>query len=411
MLGWLLLAAACDSDRDHVWDPDDPFPWLSYEPPDGWQRHDPGPAIIESPAMKTFVPTQRAGDSKLRVIVHDATDFESRMDRVGELYWRACLRRQRNLRLEAKRRGKPVPASTCRRVTPSISGFEEVVAVFEQGPRDRGIKKRIIHFVRRQDGRRFRIDYEGDDAEFDQHRESVLASFETLRFVRQDPAPGPSRQARIDSLREQLDGNKLWLYDGAAAGARLTDEDLELLREPSFAGVESLNLFSGHAAGLTGLELGDAGLVNVAHLPLTFLCLRGTLVTDAGLAKLAGLPLQTLVLDGTLVEGDGLRHLSGMPLENLDLARTGVDDASLPLLRGLPLRSLDLRSTAITDAGLAHLKDLGLFSLVLSGTDISEAGLAALGAGGVRYALIPKHVPEEAVARLRERFPDMDLMQ
>ena len=50
-------------------------------------------------------------------------------------------------------------------------------------------------------------------------------------------------------------------------------------------------------------------------------------------------------------------------------------------------------------------------TIQLTGTEISEAGLAVLGEAGVRVATIPRHIPKDAVARLGERHPDLDLIQ
>lgn len=106
------------------------------------------------------------------------------------------------------------------------------------------------------------------------------------------------------------------------------------------------------------------------------------LVTDAGLENLAGMPLTHLDLMGsTHITGSGFSHLQGTPLASLNLAACReILDSSLALLRGLPLTNLDLQEcTLVTDVGLAHLHGMPLARLDLAGCwGVTQAGVAEL---------------------------------
>lgn len=91
---------------------------------------------------------------------------------------------------------------------------------------------------------------------------------------------------------------------------------------------------------------------------VTFVTLRGPLVTDQALDSIAGLD----------------------KLEYLDLGDSQITDAGLARIRGLRrLKYLCIDGTRVTDAGLAHLREMrNLQHLMLDRTVISDAGLSQL---------------------------------
>jgi hypothetical protein len=333
------------------------YGWFRYTPPEGWTKHEPSPGVTYAPTLAQFHPDVDDLEDVPRLEIREVTDAKSRTERVAALY---AYARERDWRLRvsrAERDGVPPPAFESEEIASTIPGAGERQAYSFLIDRDTEQRRSLVHFVTMPDGRRFRIDYVGVDPGFTERRGAVTASLETLRFAASTSAQAAvSLEETVAELRQHLDGDRLWLYDGEVAGRRLNDEHLAALRDPTFANVADLNLISGHSATVAGVDVTDDGLVHLKHLPLRSLILRGSLVTDAGLAQLTDLPLEALVLAETLVEGDGLRHLSGLPLRILDLDGTRVGDASLQHLTRLPLISLDLRNTRVTEAGVARLQ-------------------------------------------------------
>jgi hypothetical protein len=318
----------------------------------------------------------------------------------------------RYLRQEAMKKGTPLPAFECKNVPPSMKGNGSVEAVYVMGERDSNRRYGLFHFVKLPDERLFRVEYSGAEPHFTEHRDAVEASLASIEFAPAGPEePGPSLEEKVADLERQLNGDKLWLYDGTVAGKPLKDEDLVALKDPAFAQVTDLNLFAGPGALSTGIDVTDAGLAHIRHLPLTDLCLRGTMITDAGLIHLKNMPLTSLVLGYTLITDAGLKQLASLPLKTLDLEGTSVSDDGLRHLQGLPLRSLSLNRTPVTDAGLPHLHELPLGQLMLIGTDITGEGLKHLSGFESGAILVPTHIPPEDVQRFREENPGIFMSQ
>jgi hypothetical protein len=331
------------------------YGWFSYTPPAGWARYEPPPGVTYAPTLVEFRPQVEDLAKAPHLQIRDVTDQKSRIERIPELYAYARERDGRLRRAQAERQGIAEPVFAIEKVSPAIRGPGE-----EQGlsiTMDLGgrLERQLFYFVHAPDGRRYRVDYLGVDPGFEAHRDAIVSSLASLRFEEVEE-PEFSLEATVAALEEQLDGDRLWLYDGRVGEQRLNDRHLEALQDPAFAGVTDLNLISGHDATMGGVDVTDAGLAHITQLPLKSLIMRGSLVTDAGLAQLEGLQLESLVLAETLVEGDGLKHLSGMPLKVIDLAGTRVGDESLQYLAGLPLLSINLHATRVTDAGVATLE-------------------------------------------------------
>ena len=333
------------------------YGWFSYAPAEGWTQHEPSPGVTYAPTMARFNPAVEDLRYAPYIEIRDVTDAKSRAERIPVLY---AYARERDRRLEVARaesRGASPPAFEWEDVPPTMGGPGEKQAFFFLLDRGTEQRRHLIHFVSTSDGRRFRVDYIGVDPGFTEHRDAVTASLSSLRFVSADASqPEPTLEETVAALKEHLEDDRLWLYDGRVAGQRLNDRHLEALRDPAFAGVTDLNLISGPDATMGGVDVTDGGLEHITHLPLRSLILRGSLVTDAGLAQLTELPLELLVLAETLIEGEGLRHLSGMPLEAIDLAGTRVGDASLHYLVGMPLVSINVHDTRVSDAGFLMLE-------------------------------------------------------
>lgn len=331
------------------------YGWFSYAPPEGWARYEPPPGVTYAPTLVEFRPQVEDLAKAPHLQIRDVTDQKSRIERIPELYAYARERDGRLRRSQAERQGLPEPVWEIEEVGPAIRGPGEEQGLSVTMDLGSGLERQLFHFVHASDGRRYRVDYLGVDPAFEEHRDAIVSSLASLRFAAVD-GPEFSLEATVAELKEQLDGDRLWLYDGRVGDQRLNDRHLEALGDPAFAGVRDLNLISGPDATMGGVDITDAGLAHITHLPLTSLIMRGSLVTDAGLARLEGLQLESLVLAETLVEGDGLKHLSGMPLKVLDLAGTRVGDESLQYLVGLPLLSINLRGTRVTAAGFAMLQ-------------------------------------------------------
>ena len=127
----------------------------------------------------------------------------------------------------------------------------------------------------------------------------------------------------------------------------------------------------------------DAGVAALRGcLNLGRLVLSDTATSNAGLRQLAGLPLHTLSLSFTGVTDVGLDGLSPV-LEDLRLDTRGITDAGLRLLSHLTrLRRLDLFGARVSDAGLPHLLVLrhSLRELDICGGGVTDAGMPAIAA-------------------------------
>ena len=336
------------------------YGWFAYTAPEGWSRYEPPPGITYDPELVEFRPDdwdrmEMDKSGKTWLDIYDVTNVKSRIERIPSLYARVQESYWRSHCVDAKAMGQPVPAFEQEAIASPIGGPGKHAGFSFLSERDGKKIRTLVFFVETPDGRYFRAYYRGVDPDFTKHHAAIVASLESLEFT--GPAlPEASREKTVAYLRAELDGERLWLYDGAVEGRRLNDAHLAALTDPAFAEVEDLNLVSGPTAMMSGVEVTDAGLVHIKHLPLRSLCIRGSLVTDAGLAHLKDLPLKTLVLGGTLIEGDGLKHLAGMKLMALDLEGTMVGDEDLKHLVGIPLLSVNLRGTQVTDAGVAEFE-------------------------------------------------------
>jgi len=330
------------------------YGWFSYAPPEGWARYEPPSSVTYAPTLVVFRPDVPDLADAPYLEIRDVTDAKSRTERVAALFAYASERDGRLRREQAERQGMPKPTLEIEDIEPAIRapGKEEGLSITMGLTGE--LRHHLHYFAQTPDGRRFRVDYVGADPGFTEHRDAVVASLASLRFAPADE-PEFSLDATVAALQIQLDGDRLWLYDGTVNGQRLNDRHLEALRDPAFANVTDLNFISGPAA-TSGVDVTDAGIQHITHLPLRSLIMRGSLVTDAGVAQLKGMQLESLVLGETLIEGEGLQHLSGMPLKVLDLGGTRVGDASLQYLIGLPLISINLHGTRVTDTGFAMLQ-------------------------------------------------------
>jgi hypothetical protein len=386
--------------------------WFEYQPPDGWERRVPPEGIELSTNAVQFVPTAEVLQTELRIEVREVTDERSRNVRNPDFFMWAQEQQWRTQRREAMNEGTPIPAFECRKVSPSMKSKGAVEAVYIMAERGHNRRFGLFHFIQLPDGRLVRVEYSGAEPHFTKRRDAVEASLKSVVFSPTGPdEPGPTLDEKVADLKGQLQGNKLWLYDGTVAGKRLTDDDLVALKDPAFAQVTDLNLIAGPAAMITGVDVTDAGLTHIRHLPLTTLSLRGTRIADAGLVHLRDLPLESLVLGYTLVTDEGLEHLTSLPLTILDLEATRVTDDGLRHLADLPLRSLSLNYAPITDAGLRHLRELPLGQLMLIGTDITGDGLRQLNGLESGSILVPKHIPPEDIQRFREGNPGVFMSQ
>lgn len=412
--GWVLgiLALATSGMLSGCGTSTTDYGWFEYQPPDGWERRIPPGGIELPPNAVQFIPTAEDLQTELRIEVREVTDERSRNVRNADFFMWAQEQQWRTQRREAVNEGTPIPASECRKVSPSMMSGGAVEAVYIMAERGGNRRFGLFHFIQLADSRLVRVEYSGAEPHFTEHRDAVEASLASVVFSPAGPdEPGPTLEEKIADLKGQLKGNKLWLYDGMVAGRRLTDEDLAALEDPAFAQVTDLNLIAGPAAMTTGVDVTDAGLAHIRHLPLTTLCLRGTMITDAGLVHLRDLPLESLVLGYTLVTDEGLEHLASLPLTTLDLEAVRVSDDGLRHLADLPLRSLSLNYTPITDAGLRHLRELPLGQLMLIGTDITGEGLRHLSGLESGSILVPKHIPPEDIQRFREENPGVFMSQ
>jgi internalin A len=165
---------------------------------------------------------------------------------------------------------------------------------------------------------------------------------------------------------------------------RITDLGFQHLKK--LANVTEANLYYAEL-------LGDEALAAMKSWKnLKKLNVRGTKVTDAGLANLAGLPIETLDVGYSLFTDGGFEHLSALPkLTTIAVGGNKVSDVGLNTLRTLTeLRSLDLSGAQRTDSGLwaAIITDRGVDSLIqlqnlqilnLRGSKVTDAGAGKLG--------------------------------
>jgi hypothetical protein len=132
---------------------------------------------------------------------------------------------------------------------------------------------------------------------------------------------------------------------------------------------------------ITGLDLSnanidDAGLVQIADLPLRKLWLQATHITDASAAIISRMKtLDFLQLNATHLSDHFVEQLDALPrLANLGLRGTRVTGAGMKfLVRHPSLRVLDVYQAAVDDAGVAALVDCHeLTRLGLSMTKVSD---------------------------------------
>ena len=110
---------------------------------------------------------------------------------------------------------------------------------------------------------------------------------------------------------------------------------------------------------LSSKPIGDSQLTGLQSIPnIIWLNLAGTEITDAGLKQLAGLPLKKLHLERTKIGDEGVKHLKGATqLTYLNLYGTQVTDAGLEHLKALPeLEKLYVWKSKVTEAGMAALQ-------------------------------------------------------
>jgi hypothetical protein len=120
---------------------------------------------------------------------------------------------------------------------------------------------------------------------------------------------------------------------------------------------------------LSGADIDDEGLGEIAHLPLRVLWLQETKITDASAATISQIQtLDFLQLNATSLSDAFLEHLEPLPeLENVGMRGTKVTADGMKYLPRHPkLKKLDVYHTQVDDAGVQHLvacqslSDLGL---------------------------------------------------
>ena len=141
-----------------------------------------------------------------------------------------------------------------------------------------------------------------------------------------------------------------------------------------------------------GTKITDAGLVNLAGLPIESIDVGYSLFTDGGFEALAALPkLTSIAVGGNKVTDVGLNMLRTMTESNVDRPERGAAHRLRPVVRHdhgpgvdslahLPkLERLNLRASKITDAGAGQLRTLKeLRELDLGSTQLSARGLEFL---------------------------------
>jgi Leucine-rich repeat (LRR) protein len=167
------------------------------------------------------------------------------------------------------------------------------------------------------------------------------------------------------------------------AETRITDLGFQHLKK--LPAVTDVNLYYAEL-------LGDEALAAMKTWKnLKTLNARGTKITDAGLANLAGLPIESIDVGYSLFTDGGFEHLAALPkLTSIAVGGNKVTDVGLNTLRTMPnLISVDLSGAQRTDSGLwaATVTDRGLESLArlpklqrlnLHGAKITDAGAGQL---------------------------------
>jgi Leucine Rich Repeat (LRR) protein len=111
---------------------------------------------------------------------------------------------------------------------------------------------------------------------------------------------------------------------------------------------------------LSGAEIDDEGLRQIAHLPLSELWLQSTKITDKSAATISKIKtLDFLQLNATSVSNEFLEQLQSMPaLAKLGLRGTQVTGAGMKFLSRHPkLTQVDVYHTEVDDAGVRYLAD------------------------------------------------------
>jgi hypothetical protein len=127
---------------------------------------------------------------------------------------------------------------------------------------------------------------------------------------------------------------------------------------------------------LSGAQIDDDGLTQIADLPLDELWLQETNITDGSAATISQIKsLKFLALNATRLTDGFLERLEALPeLEDLGLRGTRVTSAGMRYLSRHPvLKDLDVYSTAIDDSGVQDLLDCqSLTSIGLSLTKVTN---------------------------------------
>jgi hypothetical protein len=130
------------------------------------------------------------------------------------------------------------------------------------------------------------------------------------------------------------------------------------------------------ALDVSGANIDDEGVRQIAHLPLRELWLQGTHITDASAATLSRMKtLDFLQLNATALSDNFLEQLEPLPaLGRFGLRGTQVTGAGMKYLSRHPaLRELDVYHTKVDDAGVRSLVECRLLtSLGLSMTGITN---------------------------------------
>jgi Leucine-rich repeat (LRR) protein len=167
------------------------------------------------------------------------------------------------------------------------------------------------------------------------------------------------------------------------AETRITEVGFQQLKK--LPAVTDVNLYYAELLGDEAL----AAMKGWKHLKS--LNVRGTKITDAGLANLAGLPIESIDVGYSLFTDGGFEHFAALPkLTSIAVGGNKVTDVGLNTLRTMPnLRSIDLSGAQRTDSGLwaATVTDRGLESLaqlvkletlILRGAKITDPGAGQL---------------------------------
>jgi len=128
---------------------------------------------------------------------------------------------------------------------------------------------------------------------------------------------------------------------------------------------------------LSGSQVIDAGLAEIAGLTELRIVGLPPAATDAGFAKLTGITgLEKLYVGQTRIMGASFEHFSFDALTTLDATRAPLTDRALAALKtASSLTRLILRETMVTGEVLVHLGDLSsLTYLDLRATAVGDAG-------------------------------------